>query len=297
MRCPKALAALLVLGLVLTGCGDPLKGGGEGGTSGQIIVGSSDVGEDLVLAQIYAGTLRHAGARDVVVRPPVGGREVVVKALQDRSLTLVADYSGNLLRYFDQNSGATTPADVYASLKRVLPPQFEVLGQAPAQDTDQLVVTKRTAASGIRSISDLGPKCGQYVFGGPGQWPQRWQDKIGKIYGCEFRQLITTDTGGPVTVAALRSGQAQVVDLFSTDSRIKTNEFVPLVDDKHMFPAQNVVPLVARGSLTPSEVDALNRLSAALTTDKLASLDDQYTVQKRDPLDIADDFLRENNLI
>ncbi|MET7989965.1 ABC transporter substrate-binding protein [Amycolatopsis sp. NPDC005232] len=287
---------LVSLALVVSGCGNPLAGGGEGGTTGDIIIGASDVGESLLLAQIYAGALRDAGARNVTVRPPVGSREVVVKALQDKSLSVVPDYSGNLLRYFDKDTQATTSDDVYAQLKQKLPAGFEVLDQAPAQDKDLLVVRPELAASGVRTFSDLGRRCGELVMGGPGQWSSRWKDRIQQLYGCSFKEIRTTDTGGPVTVAALKSGEVQVADLFSTSSTIKSNGFVPLDDDKNMFPAQNIVPLVARGTLSPAEVAALNRVSAALTTDQLTELNVQFTDEKRNPLDIADDFLARNHL-
>jgi len=286
----KRLVLLVVL-VLATGCGNPLAGGGEGGTSGDIIIGASDVGESLLLAQIYAGALRDAGATNVTVRPPVGSREVVVKALQDKSLSVVPDYSGNLLRYFDKNTTATTSQDVYAQLRQKIPPGFEVLDQAPAEDKDLLVVGPQLASSGVKTFSDLGRRCRELVFGGPGQWSSRWKDKIKSLYGCEFKEIRTTDTGGPVTVAALKSGDVQVADLFSTSSTIAANGFVPLVDDKNMFPAQNIVPLVARGTLSPREVAALNRVSAALTTEQLTRLNVEFTEEKRNPLDIAEDFL------
>ncbi|WP_407655567.1 ABC transporter substrate-binding protein [Amycolatopsis rhabdoformis] len=292
----RRLVALLCSGVLLAGCGNPLAGGGEGGSTGDIIIGASDVGESLLLAQIYAGALRNAGAQNVTVRPPVGSREVVVKALQDKSLSVVPDYSGNLLRYFDKDTSATTPADVYAQLKQKLPAGFEVLDQAPAQDKDLLVVRPELAASGVRTFSDLGRRCGELVMGGPGQWSSRWKDRIKQLYGCTFKEIRTTDTGGPVTVAALKSGEVQVADLFSTSSTIKSNGFVPLDDDKNMFPAQNIVPLIARGTLSPGEVAALNRVSAALTTDQLTELNVQFTDEKRNPLDIAEDFLARNGL-
>ncbi|QWF82288.1 Glycine betaine/carnitine/choline-binding protein OpuCC [Amycolatopsis sp. CA-230715] len=293
----RVLTALLaVVALAATACGNPLAGGAEGGSTGEIVIGSSDVGESSLLAEIYAGALRNAGAKNVTVRPPVGGREVVVKALQDKSLSLVPDYSGNLLRYFDKSTQATKPADVYSALRAKLPPGFAVLDQAPAEDKDLLVVRKELADSGIRTFSDLGKRCGELTFGGPGQWSERWKAKIKQLYGCEFKAITTTDTGGPVTVAALKSGDIQVADLFSTSSTIAANGFVPLVDDKQMFPAQNIVPLVAKGTLSDHEVQALNRLSAVLDTAKLTELNVQYSEEKRNPLDIADEFLKENGL-
>jgi osmoprotectant transport system substrate-binding protein len=293
----KRWAALLAgVALLAASCGNPLAGGGEGGASGDIIIGASDVGESLLLAQIYAGALKDAGADDVTVRPPVGSREVVVKALQDKSLSVVPDYSGNLLRYFDKDTSATTSQDVYAQLRQRVPAGFEVLDQAPAEDKDLLVVGRQLADSGVKTFSDLGPRCRDLVFGGPGQWSSRWKDKIKQLYGCEFQEIRTTDTGGPVTVAALKSGDVQVADLFSTSATIAANGFVPLADDKNMFPAQNIVPLVARGTLSPGEVAALNRVSAALTTEQLTRMNVEFTEEKRNPLDIAEDFLARNNL-
>ncbi len=294
----RARMAAVVAGaaLLLSACGNPLQGGAEGGAEGEIVIGSSDVGESLLLAQIYAGALRNAGSENVTVRPPVGGREVVVQALRDRSLSLVPDYSGNLLRYFDPDSEATTPEEVYAELRQTLPDGFRVLEQAPAQDTDVLVIRQELADTGISTISDLAPHCDDLVFGGPGQWADRWKVKIKELYGCEFREIRVTDTGGPVTVEALRSGEVQVADLFSTSATIESNGFVPLVDDKNMFPAQNIVPLVARGTLSEREERALNDLSAVLTTEKLTELNVEFSTEKRNPLDIAEEFLRENGL-
>ncbi|MFC4000479.1 ABC transporter substrate-binding protein [Prauserella oleivorans] len=291
------LAALCaVLALLATACGNPLRGGAEGGPAGEIVIGASDVGESLLLAEIYAGALRHAGATDVTVRPPVGGREVLVQALQDQSLTLAPDYSGNLLRYFDPGTGATTPSEVYTQLRTVLPDGLEVLDQAPAENTDMLVVRRELAEQGVRTISDLAPHCRDLVFGGPGQWADRWKERIRELYGCEFAEIRTTDTGGPVTVEALRSGEVQVADLFSTSSTIRSNGFVALEDDRNMFPAQNIVPLVATGALSPAETRALDAVSAALTTEKLTELGVEFTERKRNPADIADDFLRDNGL-
>lgn len=56
------------------------------------------------------------------------------------------------------------------------------------------------------------------------------------------------------------------------------------------------MPLIAKGTLSPSEVAALNRVSAVLTTDQLTELNVQFTDEKRNPLDIAEDFLARNNL-
>lgn len=285
--------------LLLTACGSggsPLQGASTGGAAGgDIIVGSSDVTENQVLAQIYAGALTHAGAK-VTVKPAAGAREIVVKALQDKSLSVVADYSGNLLRYFDKSSTANASGEVYTALKEKTPSGLEVLDQSKAEDKDVLVVTKATADAGITSMSQLGPKCSQFVLGAAGEWKQRWVDKIKQIYGCTFKDIQATDAGGPVTVDALKSGKAQVVNLFTTSSEIQANGFVELADPKQMYPAQNIVPLIRTDALNDDQKKALNKVSAVLTTDDLTMLVKRVEVDKDNNADVAAAWLKDHGM-
>lgn len=284
------VAALAAVLLLAAGCG----GNPQQASGGGIVVGSFDFGESRVLAHIYAEVLRNAGAKNVTVHASVGGRKIVKKAIRDGSLDLVAEYSGNLLRSFDHDTTATTSEDVYARLRQKLPEPFRVLEQAPAQNKDQLVIREELAETGISTISELAPRCGQLVFGGPGQWEKRWADTVKKLYGCDFKKIETTDPGGPITVSALKSGEIDVADLFSTDPSVRQNGFVALKDDQHMFPAQNVVPLTRQGVLTDKQMQALNAASKVLTTEKLTQLNVELTVRKRNPADIAKDFLKSN---
>ena len=295
------VAVLAAVVLVVSGCGgDPLKGGSQGGAGdsagGGIVVGSFDFPESRILAHIYAEALRNAGAKNVTVPASVGGRKIVLQAMREGSLDLVAEYSGNLLRYFDKDTTATTSDEVYAQLRKRLREPLRVLEQAPAQNKDQLVIRKELAATGISTISELASRCDELVFGGPGQWEKRWAATIKQLYGCDFKSIEVTDTGGPVTVSALRSGDIDVANLFSTDPAVRRNGFVALEDDKHMYPAQNVVPLTTKGVLTDKQQQALNAVSNELTTEKLTQLNVELGVKKRNPADIAKDFLESNGL-
>ncbi|MCP2258723.1 osmoprotectant transport system substrate-binding protein [Streptoalloteichus tenebrarius] len=284
----------LIATMVLAGCGgDPTKGGGGGG-GGPLAIGSADFAESELLMELYAGALRSTGAQ-VQTRPRIGSREVLVRALQDGSLAVVPEYSGNLLNYLDKDASATKADEVYAQLRQKLPSGLEVLEKAAAEDKDVLVVTKETAQQrGLSSLEDLGPKCGDLVLGAAGEWRGRWEGRIRQLYGCAFKEIRTTDPAGPVTVEALRSGQVQVANLFTTASAIGVNGFVELADPKQMYPAQNVVPLVRSGAVDDRGRQALNRVSAALTTDKLAAMVRRIEVDKTSVVEVASGFLKEN---
>ena len=67
------------------------------------------------------------------------------------------------------------------------------------------------------------------------------------------------DTGGPLTVTALKNGQVDAADLFTTDPAIKANNFVVLTDPKSNFGAQNVLPLINKSKATAGVKQVLNR--------------------------------------
>jgi osmoprotectant transport system substrate-binding protein len=94
-----------------------------------------------------------------------------------------------------------------------------------------------------------------------------------------------------VTLEALRSGQAQVVNLLTTSPDITTNQWVELADPKHMFPAQRIVALGRPGVLNQASIDALNKVSATLTTAKLTELNRRITQERAVPADLAKDFV------
>ncbi|GAB3484827.1 ABC transporter substrate-binding protein [Amycolatopsis cihanbeyliensis] len=296
------IVVIASLVLLATGCsGDPLKSGSQDGpgdgSGGKVVVGSFNFGESRVLAHVYAEMLRSVGAQNVAVPSSLGSREVVVRALQDGSINLIPEYSGNLLRHFEKGTEASTSEEVFAQLGDKLPESLQVLEQAAAENKDKLVVSQDLAATGIETISNLAPRCEELVFGGPGEWAKRWEETIKQLYGCDFAEITVTDTGGPVTISALNSDEIDVGALFSTDPAIQQNGFVALEDDKNMFPAQNVVPLAKKDVLSDKQKQALNSVSAALTTEKLTQINVELDVKKRNPVDIAQEFLKSNNLL
>src|SRR6266542_6565056 len=105
-----------------------------------------------------------------------------------------------------------------------------------------------------------------FVFGAPPDCATNKFCAIGlkDTYGLDFKQIKTTDFGGPITVQALKSGTIQVGELFSTSVYDPT--FVVLEDDKHLEAADNLVPLVRKAVDSPEIDTILDSVMAKLTT-------------------------------
>ncbi len=265
--------------LALTGCGlgkDPLAGDGNnaGSPGDQVIIGSADFTESQLIASIYSQALQAKGI-EVVEQLNIGSREVYIAALKDSSIDLVPEYSGAFLHYLDPDSTAATSEEVSAELKEKLPAGIAMLTPSGAQDKDVVAVTKATADKyELTTISDLKPIAGEIVLGGPPEWKSRKQGVVGlrDLYGLNFKEFVPLDAGGTLTMTALTNGQIQAGDLFSTDPGLVANNLVALEDDKSLFAAENVVPLIKKAKLNDTITTTLDAVSAKLTTEDLISM-------------------------
>ena len=291
-----AIAAVVAAILPLSACGgDPTSGGGSGGSS-TITIGSANFPENELLAEMYAQALE---AKDVTVQRKfnIGARELYLKALKDGSIDMVPEYNGALLAALsgqDVPKDVSTPEEVYDALQKVLPSGTETLEQSPAEDKDTLTVTSGTASKySLKTIDDLKPVASKLTLGGGPEFAKRYQGVVGlkELYGITFKEFKPLDPGGPLTKAALKKGDIQVANIFSTDSSIETDKLVVLEDTKNLFLAQNIVPVIRSSKVDGDVKDALNAVSQALTTEDLTKYLAEVAVDKKDPATVAKEFL------
>jgi osmoprotectant transport system substrate-binding protein len=211
------------------------------------------------------------------------------------------EYNGALLaNEVDKSSTATTPEQVDAALTAKLPAALQILNPSVAQDKDSVTVTKTTAGKyNLKNISDLKAVASKLVIGGPPEFQTRTQGIVGlkSVYGLTFKRFQPLDEAGPVSVSSLKSGRVDAADLFTTDPSIAANGFVPLNDDKNLFTAQNVIPLVYKAGVNATITSALNAVSAKLDQASLLAMDVKVITDKSDSSSVAKDWLKQVGLI
>lgn len=145
--------------------------------------------------------------------------------------------------------------------------------------------SSKSGKTGSAPKAKPGTIASKLILGGPPEFRTRADGVPGlaKNYGVTFQSFKPLDTGGPVTVNALKNGQVDAADLFTTDPAIKANHFVVLSDPKHNFGPQNVLPLINKKKATPGAQQVLNFISSKLTTNDLINLRTQVEVNKQDP--------------
>jgi osmoprotectant transport system substrate-binding protein len=262
-----------------------------------LIIGSADFPESQLLATIYAKALAAKGIK-TDTKLSIGSREVYMPALLDGSIDLLPEYAGATLSYLDKNATAHSPEDVAKALTKALPQGVLMLKPSQAQDSDGVAVTRATAEKyKLKTISDLAPIASELVLGGPPEWKTRKEGIIGlkDLYGLQFKSFKSLDVGGPLTLSALINDQVQAANLFSTDPAIADNDLVILEDVKNLFPAQNIVPVIAKAKVSDVVTKTLDAVSTALTTQDLILMNGRLA--NHDSFDVvAEEWLTQHKL-
>jgi osmoprotectant transport system substrate-binding protein len=280
----------------LEGQGAGLAGGGS--SKDGVTIGTANFTENQILGFLYAAVLKAAGVK-TTVRPNLGTREILIPALRGGDIDLLPEYQGALLHYLDPKAEATEEGEMQNALAVVLPAGLQILPYGLAEDSDAFAVTRETADRyGLRTLADLAKHNGKLVIGAAPEVKKRVVGVVGleDEYGVEFKEFKSLDSSGPLVKGALKKGDVDVANVFTTDTDIAAEGWVVLADPKNLIPGQHVVPLIADRKADSTVRKALARLGAALTTEQLTELNRQVDKDKKDPEDVANTWVKQHGL-
>ncbi|MCL6735178.1 ABC transporter substrate-binding protein [Streptomyces neyagawaensis] len=271
---------------------------GGGSSKGGVTIGTANFTENQVLGYLYAAVLTAAGVK-TNVRPNLGTREILIPALKGGDIDLLPEYQGALLHYLAPKATETEEGEMQNALAVALPAGLQVLPYGMAEDSDAFVVTRETAKKyGLTSLADLKKQNGKLVIGAAPEVKKRQVGVIGlrEVYGVEFKEFKSLDSSGPLVKGALKKGDVDVANLFTTDTDIQANDWVVLKDPENLIPGQHVVPLIADRKADSTVRKALARLGNILTTAQLTELNRQVDKDKKDPEDVANAYAKQHGL-
>ena len=293
-------ASMVALALVTTSCGSTGGPSSSASPKGTITIASFNFSESIILAHIYGGALKDKGYT-VKYRDKLGNREIVEPALENGQIDLYAGYAATDLTFVEkkQNVALDAGTDAQANVQKLnsllTPKGIKALDPSPAVDQNAFAVTKAEAdANHLVKLSDVSSVASGWTLGGPPECPQRpfCQQGLMSVYGLNFKAFKALDAGGPLTYAAFKSGAINIGLVFSSDGAIAANNLVVLQDDKHLQQADNIVPLI-RSTVANSEVTALlNSVDAKLNTPDLTAMNKSADVDKQDPIDVANTWVK-----
>ena len=297
------MAAVAASALALAACGSAESVGGNASTgssengSTTLVVGSQDYYSNEIIAEAYAQALEGAGFT-VDRQMRIGQREVYMPEIEAGAIDVFPEYTGNLLQYLDSDATARSTDEVYSALQTALPSGLRALEQAPATDQDSYVVTTDFAAAhSLTSIGDLA-NAGTLTLGGNSELRTRPYGPTGlsDLYGVTVNFTPIEDSGGPLTVKALRDGDIQLANIYSSDPALADGTLTVLADPQGLFLASHVVPL-ASARVDDAAAAVINRVSAALEPADLVEMNRASTQEQRSASQIAREWLASKGLV
>ena len=293
-----AAATAVLASLTLAACGtvESLEGRTSMDAS-TIIVGSQDYYSNEILAEVYAQALEGSGFQ-VERQLRIGQREVYMPEIEAGAIDVFPEYTGNLLQYLDADATARSTDEVYAALQTALPSGLRALEQAPATDQDSYVVTSTFAAEhSVTSIGDLAG-AGPLVLGGNSELETRPYGPMGlaQTYGVSVDFTPIEDSGGPLTIKALKDGDIQLANIYSSDPALAEGTLTVLEDPDGLFLASHVVPL-ASSRVNDDAAAVINRVSGALTSTDLVEMNRASTKDQKSASQIAREWLASKGLL
>ena len=284
-------SALSLLGAgALAGCSN---GGGASG-AGTVTVGSKAFTEGVILSELYALALEDAGMK--VDRAFEISGSLIHTALVEGDIDLYPEYTGTGLISVLKMEPQTDPEEVYAIVKDEYKKQFDLvwLEKSPAADGQGLVIRTQAAKKlGIKTISDLQAHAGELRFASQGQFDERPDGlpALEATYGpFAWAEHEVYDEG--LKYQVLENDQADVTPAYTTEAQLTNDAFTLLEDDRRVWPPYNVAPVVRAEVLAanPGIEEALARVDAALTTEKLTALNARVDIDKEEYEDVAREF-------
>jgi osmoprotectant transport system substrate-binding protein len=305
------LVLVLVLGIAACGGGNDNNGCGGGG-GGQIVsnpkngkvtltIGSKNFTEQIILGEIYSQALEAAGYK-VDKKLDLGSETVALQALKSGAISGYPEYTSTALTSFfsvQPEQVPSSPQQAYQESKADFEKQgLTAFPPTPFASANAVGTLKTTADKlGLKNVSDLTGKSQKLTLYGSPECRQRVDCLLGlqNGYGLQFKKFVPVDIGLRYTV--LDKGQADLSILFTTDAQLAApqDKYVILADDKHVFPAGNVIFVTDQGvakKAGPDYEKTITQVQGGLTTKAMQELDARVDIDHQQPADVAKQYLK-----
>jgi osmoprotectant transport system permease protein len=258
--------------------------------SPSITVGSKSFTESVILGEILAGLAKNTGA-SVHHRKQLGGTRILWNALLRGEIDAYPEYTGTIAREILANQKVTSRQSMIDALALKGISMSAPLG---FNNTYALAVTANTAKRhSLKTISDLKRfqdlKLGfsnEFMDRGDG-WPA-----LKQRYG-----LPQSDARGldhDLAYRGLKSGDIDVIDVYTTDAEIPYYGLSLLIDDQQHFPRYDAVILYRSTLNTTASATstAFNGLAGKISATQMAALNAAVKIKRQPESAVAVGFLQ-----
>ena len=232
-----------------------------------------------------------------------GGTSNIQPAMEKGEFDLYPEYtSSGWILVLGHEAGEVSDDEMFEKLKEEYEENYDMtwVGLYGQNNTYAVVVRSDTAEEyGLETCSDLAKVSDKLVFGGNPDYIERADGLPGvsEAYGFEFKDIMDIDIG--LKYEALRNGDIDVTNGYTTDAQISQDDVKALKDDKNYQVNYFCSTVVREDALErfPKLEETLELMDGILTDQKMAELNYQVEEEGKDEADVARDYLVSEGII
>ena len=303
-RVGAAVAALLAV-MVLASCGEVTNTAASEQPAGaklRLNLATKNFTESFIMSEMYKQALEFNGF-NIIIRKNVGGTEILDEKLRSGEIDAYPEYTGLAASAVaGENVMGKSSEETTELVRRHYSTRGVVVSEeTPFEATETVTVKKEFAeANQLRTIEDL-RKLPTFTLGARPEFEARQQG----FAGLQSVYRLTNAKFVPVAVdarfVALDEGDVDVANVFSTDPQLAGGEHQVLEDTQRLFGFQHVVLLVNEQMLNSlggeKFMRVVNAVNKEVTQATVIELNGAVDLDKRDPADVARQFLQERGLV
>ncbi|HEL2640637.1 TPA: ABC transporter permease/substrate-binding protein [Streptococcus suis] len=270
----------------------------------QLVIAGKLGAEPEILINMYKLLIEDRTDIKVEIKPNFGKTSFLYEALKSGSIDIYPEYTGTITSTLLKNSPmdlSTNPEEVYTYAKEAILEQDGLVYLVPMafQNTYALAVTEDYAQkNGIEKISDLAKVQQRAVAGFSLEFNDREDGNIGlkNLYNL---QLNVKTMEPALRYEAIKSGNVQIIEAYSTDSKVVTYKLKILEDDKRLFPPYQAAPLLSKETLEkyPELDQVLGALAGKISTEEMTQMNYAVDVEGKSAEQVAREYLEKGNLL
>ena len=258
-----------------------------------IVIGGKIFTESYVLGEMAAQTIEAVSSIPVTRKLGMGSTGILFEALKSGAIDVYPDYTGTLAEAILKKPDLKSIDDIRAALA---PMGLTISDSLGFNDTYALAVKESFAVKhDLHSIGDLIPLEAGLRAGFSYEFMDRKDGYPGLVdsYHLNFNARNVNRMEHSLSYQAIEQNAVDLIDVYSTDAKIKKLQLQLLKDDHNYFPVYQAV-WVARTSFVtqhPREWQALLGLQGRISAEAMLDMNAQADIQKVSFAKIAARFL------
>ena len=311
----KKLVALgMTFGMMagIAGCGSSKNASSESTTeavknqeaAAPIKIATKPMTEQFILGEMLKLVIEDTTDYSVELTKGIGGgTNNIMPAMESGDFDLYPEYtSSGYIMVLKHDSDGISDEDMWKQLQKEYKDKYDMswIGQYGFNNTYALIVREEAAKKyNLTKTSQLAEVSDELVFGGNSDYIERKDGfhLLCDTYGLKFKDVKDIDIG--LKYEALKKGDIDVSNGFTTDAQLSNDNVRVLEDDKHLQVNYFCSNVVRNDTLKshPGLEEAIMKLDNSITDKEMASLNYKVEVEGKEDVQVAKDYLTEKGII